>query len=49
MQHGLADDVIRRHLARTWSLDSRHCEAAIETARFLIEQETATRERVRCP
>ncbi len=46
LRRGLADDVIRRHLTHTWPLDDRHCDAAIETARFLIHQEDAARERV---
>jgi hypothetical protein len=46
LRHDLADDWIIGYLSRTWALDDRHCYAALETARFLIQQETTTRERV---
>ena len=48
LQHGLADDVIVGYLARTWALDDRHCDAALATARFLIQQATVDRERIDC-
>jgi hypothetical protein len=46
--HDLSDDAILGYLARTWALDERHCDAALEAARFLIRQETAARERADC-
>ena len=46
LRHDLADDWIIGYLARTWTLDDRHCHAALKTARFLIQQETTTRERI---
>jgi hypothetical protein len=45
LEHGLADDIIVGYVARTWALDHRHCDATIAAARFLLEQEQATRRR----
>jgi hypothetical protein len=45
LEHGLADDVIVGYVARTWALDDRHCDATVAAARFLLEQETAARQR----
>ena len=47
MRHGLADDVVSGYVARTWPLDARQCDAAIATARFLMQQEGAARQRSR--
>jgi hypothetical protein len=39
LHHGLSDDAILSHLARTWPLDTVDCRAAIDAARILLRRE----------
>jgi hypothetical protein len=45
LQHGLADDVVVRYVARTFSFDARRCDATLTAARLLVQQEAAARSR----
>jgi hypothetical protein len=46
LQHGLADDVVVRYVARTFGFDARHCDATLNAARLLVQQEAAARSRI---
>ena len=45
LRHGLADDVVARYVARTFAFDHRRCNATLEAAHLLVEQEAAARSR----
>jgi hypothetical protein len=45
LRHGLADDVVASYVARTFALDDRRCNATLEAARLLVQQEAAARSR----
>ncbi len=45
LQHGLADDVVERYIARTFAFDHRRCDATLAAARLLVKQEAAARSR----